>query len=126
MPSGDIVVKVSTAERLIPVEGAKVIIVKRNKDSKDTVLAMRNSGRSGMTMAVTIIAPEIALSRQPGKIKPFTSVDIRVEHPNYYPVYITGAQVFADTKSVQNVVLIPQALPKRNITENVYIIPQNL
>ncbi len=126
MPSGNLVVKVSTAGRLIPVEGATIFIAQRNGNGNDTILARRNTGRSGITESVTVETPEKSLSTQPGNELPFLEVDIRVEHPFYYPLYITGAQIFADTDSVQNVTLIPLAVPTENLTENVTITPQNL
>ena len=125
MPSGDVVVKVSTAERLIPVEGATVFIVNR-ESGRDNILASRSSGRSGLTGPVTVQTPDKALSISPGSDIPFTSIDIRIEHPRYYPHYISGAQIFASTQSIQNAVLIPLAVPTEKITDNVVITPQNL
>ena len=126
MPSGNIKVKVGTAERLIPVEGATVFIAQRNQNQKDTILAARKTDRSGETGDVRLETPERSLSESPGNDLPFTSVDIRVEHPRYYPYYIVDAQVFADTQSVQNISLIPLAIPTEKTTDNVFITPQNL
>lgn len=126
MPSGNVIIKVGTAGRLIPVEGATVFIAQRTPNQSDTILATRNTDRSGETESVTIETPEKRLSESPGNDLPFTSVDIRIEHPLYYPHYIVDAQIFADTQSVQNVNLIPLAMPTEKITDNVFITPQNL
>lgn len=126
MPSGNVIIKVGTADRLIPVEGAKVFIAQRNPNQNDTILATRNTDRNGETGFVTIETPEKSLSISPGNELPFTSVDIRIEHPGYYPHYISDAQIFADTQSVQNVNLIPLAIPTEKITDNIFITPQNL
>ena len=125
MPSGNVIVKVSTAEQLIPVTEAKVFVVNR-QNGKDTILASRTTGRSGITSQIVVETPEKSGSTSPGENEPFANIDIRVEHPHYYPYYITGAQVFADTQSVQSVVLIPLALPTEKRTENIVITPQNL
>ena len=126
MPSGNVIVKVGTADRLIPVEGAKVFVAQRNQNQNDTILATRNTNRSGETGIVIVQTPEKSLSERPGNDLPFTAVDIRVEHPGFYPHYISDAQVFADTQSIQNVNLIPLAIPTEKITDNVFITPQNL
>ncbi len=126
MPSGNIIVKVGTAERLIPVEGANVFIARKNEIENDTILASRRTNRNGETDKVNVDTPERNLSTQAGNIQPFAVVDIRIEHPGYYPHYIVDAQIFADTESVQNVNLIPLAIPTEKITDNVFVSPQNL
>ena len=126
MAEGSIVIKVSTAERLIPVENATVFIIKKNSGAADTILASRNTGRSGTAQSVTVETPDREESRTPQKSQPFSTVDIRVEHPMYYSFYIEDAQIFADTQSVQNVSLIPLAIPTEKRTETVFITPQNL
>ena len=126
MSSGSVVIKVGTADRLIPVEGAKVFIAQRTPNQKDTILATRNTNRSGETEIVVVETPEKSLSESLGNKSPFTSIDIRIEHPGYYPHYISDAQIFADIQSVQNVNLIPLAIPTEKLTDNVFITPQNL
>ena len=125
MSSGNIIVRVSTAEQLIPVADAKVFIVNR-QNGKDNILASRTTGRSGFTSQVPIETPEKSGSTSPGNKQAFANIDIRIEHPLYYPYYISGAQVFADTQSVQSAVLIPLAVPTEKRTENILITPQNL
>ena len=126
MPSGNVIIKVGTAGRLIPVEGATVFIAQKALNQNDTILAARKTDRSGETVGITVETPQRSLSESPGNDLPFTSVDIRVEHPLYYPHYISNAQIFADTQSVQNISLIPLAMPTEKITDNVFITPQNL
>ena len=125
MPTGNVVVRVSTAEQLIPVADANVFIVDR-RNGRDNILASRTTGRSGFAERVAVETPVKSSSTSPGDDKAFANIDIRVEHPFYYPYYITGAQVFADTDSVQNAVLIPLAVPTEKRTENIVITPQNL
>ena len=126
MASGNIIIKAGTAGRLIPVEGARVFVTRRNGGSNDSILALRITGRSGTTERVAVETPEKSIAAGPGRGEPFTSVDIRVEHPRYYTYYIKDAQVFADTESIQNVALIPLAIPTGNRSERVTVTPQNL
>lgn len=126
MASGSIIIKASTSGRVIPIENAKVFIVQQGENGSDRILASRITNGSGETNVIEIETPEKSLSTQPENGKAFETVNIRIEHPLYYTHYITGAQVFADTESVQNAVLIPLAIPTENITDNVIITPQNL
>lgn len=126
MALGSVIIKASTAERLIPVENATVFVVKSRENGSDNILASRITNGSGETTTIDIETPEKSLSTQPSDENVFTTVDIRIEHPLYYTHYITGAQIFADTQSVQNVTLIPLAIPTENITDRVIITPQNL
>lgn len=126
MASGSIIIKASTAGRLIPVEGATVFITQRTENGNDTIVASRNTGGSGLTSLINIETPEKSAGTSPGNGIPFTKVDVRVEHPLYYSYYITDAQIFADTESIQNVTLIPLAIPTENRTETVVVTPQNL
>lgn len=126
MASGSVIIKASTAGRLIPIENATVFIVQRGENGNNNILASRITGGSGETNIIDIETPEKSLSTQPSEEKAFTTVDIRIEHPLYYTHYITGAQIFADTESVQNATLIPLAIPTENITDRVIITPQNL
>lgn len=126
MASGSVIIKASTSGRLIPVEDATVFIVLRGQNGGENLLASRITSGSGETDIIAIETPEKSLSTQPGDEQAFTIVDIRIEHPLYYTHYITGAQIFADTESVQNATLIPLAIPTENITDRVIITPQNL
>lgn len=126
MASGSLVVKVSTAQNTIPIEDATVFIVKSNEAESDTILASRTTGRSGITQPVTIQTPDSSTSKSPGNDDSFMSVDVRIEHPLYYNYYIRGAQIFANVESVQNVALIPLAIPTQSRTETIIVTPQNL
>ncbi|MCI8285118.1 MAG: hypothetical protein HFE90_07640 [Firmicutes bacterium] len=62
-----------------------------------------------------------------GSEKPFTVVDIQIDHPQYYSVLIENAQIFPDQESRQRLQLIP--LPEfMSSSDNIIInvTPQNL
>ncbi len=125
MAEGRIIVKTSTSGMLIPVEDAKVFII-RKTEGKDNIIASRSTGRSGITDSIIVSAPDKINSQSPDGGRAYASVDIRVEHPLYYTLYIKDAQVFADTESVQRAELIPLAIPSGDKTKNIVITPQNV
>ena len=126
MASESLIIKASTFGRVIPIGNARVFISQRDENGGERILASRTTNGSGETNIIEIETPEKILSAQPGNAKAYETIDIRIEHPLFYTHYITGAQVFADTESVQNATLIPLAIPTENITDRVIITPQNL
>ena len=127
-PKGYIVTQVFTANQVIPVENASVLLTKKN-GGEDDLLGFFLTDSSGRTKPVEVETPDESLSREPGHKAPFAVVDIRIEHPSYYPVIIEDAQVFGGTTTLQLTEMIPVAdnlNPAREGAENVLVTPQNL
>lgn len=125
---GYIVTQVFTANQVIPVENASVLLTKKN-GGEDDLLGFFLTDSSGRTKPVEVETPDESLSREPGHKAPFAVVDIRIEHPSYYPVIIEDAQVFGGTTTLQLTEMIPVAdnlNPAREGAENVLVTPQNL
>ena len=125
---GYVVARVFTANQVLPIENASVLVTKRNGSGED-MLGFHITNSSGETQPIEVETPDIQLSQEPGNTTPFTSVDIRIEHPNYYPIIIHDAQVFADTTTEQRAEMIPIAenlTAAQEGTENVFVTPQNL
>ena len=125
---GYIVTQVFTANQVIPIENASVLLTKKNGGGND-MLGFFLTDSSGRTKPVEVETPDETLSREPGHEAPFASVDIRIEHPSYYPTIIEDAQVFGGRTTLQLTELIPVAEnmnPAREGAENVLVTPQNL
>lgn len=128
MAKGYLITQVFTAREAIPIENASVLVTKRN-GTGDDLLGFQFTNSSGETRRIEIETPEIGLSQEPGNVDPFTVVDIRIEHPSYYPITIHDAQVFANTTTDQRTEMIPVAdnlNPLQEGAENVFVTPQNL
>lgn len=105
MPAeGFIQVHVYTSDAQIPVPGAAVAIV----SDDGTLLAARLTNESGQIQSVAVKVPAASESRDPNfQGKPFTTVTIRVQHPNYEQIQVDNAQVFAGVMTLQPLELIP-------------------
>ena len=97
-------VHVDTSDAQIPVPGAAVAIV----SDDGTLLAARLTNESGQIQPVAVKVPAASESRDPNfQGKPFTTVTIRVQHPNYEQIQVDNAQVFAGVMTLQPLELIP-------------------
>ena len=124
---GTIITQVYTSRAQLPVENATVTILKSGENEKE-VLAHRVTDKSGKTSPVTFDTPALSLSQTPGNGIPFSIVDLKITHPEFYGVLVREVQVFPDTETIQNVELIPieETNSRFDVTETVNITPQNL
>lgn len=84
--------------------GAAVAIV----SDDGTLLAARLTNESGQIQPVTVQVPDASESRDPNfQGQPFTTVSIRVQHPDYEQIQVDHAQVFAGVITLQPLELIP-------------------
>ena len=123
---GSIITRVTLAGEVIPVKDALVTITKE-EGGREVLVSALKTDENGKTEPVYIDTPDTSLSLNPeNKTKPYTSVDIRVDHPGAYTLILKNAQVFPDNVSLLNISLIP--LPEgTNGGEEIIDIPgQNL
>lgn len=94
-----------------------------------TAIAMRTTDRSGQIRPIEIPVPDrsASLSPDPGEI-PFAVVNLYARKKGYEQIENENLQVFADTTTNQNLIMIPLSeLPgKWNQTEIFDTPPQNL
>lgn len=125
---GSIITRVFTSKAQLPIENASVTVYRDNGSGGSEVIAQRTTNSSGRTTPVVVDTPAIELSQNPGNINPFTIVNIRVSHPEFYNIVINDVQVFSDTITIQNADMIPieETNSKHDRTETVNVTPQNL
>lgn len=105
--NGNIIARVTLASESIPVKDA-VVTATTMKEDKQIFLGTRRTDENGKTTPIEVETPDIEYSLEPeNSVKPYTSVDIRVDHPSAYTVIIRNVQVFSDNTSLVNVSLIP-------------------
>lgn len=123
---GSVIAQVFTSRAQLPVENADVSILSTGEKSE--IIAQRITDKSGKTAEVDIDTPEISLSLTPGNENPFSSVNIKITHPEFYGILIRDVQVFSDTQTLQLTELIPieETDSRFDATETVNITPQNL
>lgn len=128
MQKGSLLVRTYISNMLIPVIGVRVTVTENNGNGEE-ILAFRVTDENGKTEIIEIDTPDMELSLdQNNTIKPFTSVNIKVEKEGFVIFTIEDVQIFANRLSEQNVEMIP--LPEKSEYDefnNIYIVtPQNL
>ena len=107
---GQLGVRVFTSRAQMTVEGATVIITKRQTPmtGKYDVLSTQTTDSSGNIHLVSIPTPASRESTEPYGIEPpFARCDVWVEHPGYEIMLIRDVQVFPGVESIQLVELLP-------------------
>ena len=125
--NGFLRVRVYTSRAQLPVEDATVT-VSQPGTTGSRLLATRITDESGLIPVLTLPTPEGEESTAPGTPKPYTPVDIIVDHPDYERVLIENAQIFPGVISEQNIPLLPiEERPQYwNLTEVFSVTPQEL
>jgi hypothetical protein len=125
---GSLTVNAYLSGETVPVFGAVVTVTKREGD-KDTLLGVRITDINGKTPELLIDTPDVDLSLSPQEgAVPFTSVDVRVDHPSVYTVITRNVQIFPGKLSIENVELIPLSdrFDSKDKEEEIDITPQDL
>lgn len=128
MQKGSLLVRTYIANMLIPIRDVRVTVTENNGNGEE-ILAFRLTDENGKTEIIEIDTPDMELSLdQNNTIKPFTSVNIKVEKEGFVIFVIRNVQIFANRLSEQNIEMIP--LPEKSEYDefnNTYIVtPQNL
>lgn len=128
MQKGSLLVRTYIANMLIPIRDVRVTVTENNGNGEE-ILAFRITDENGKTDIIEIDTPDMELSLdQNNTVKPFTSVNIKVEKEGFIIFVIKNVQVFANRLSEQNIEMIP--LPEKSEYDefsNTYTVtPQNL
>lgn len=104
--SGTIIVNVTTSNARIPVEGTTVIFQQQLPPGR--LLRVRITDSSGITSPLTVPTVDSSFSQSPAPSeRPWTGLDLRVEHPEFERLLLEGVQVFPGITTIQNVSLVP-------------------
>lgn len=107
--SGYIKAEITTAGGAVPIEGASVIITKREGD-RTLLIRMLTTDASGSTELVALPAPDIVYSETPDpESKPFSEYIMSIYAEGFYAVPEIIVPVFTTVKSIQPVSLVPLA-----------------
>ena len=103
---GYISARVYTSDAELPIEGALFSVTSLNNNVHN-LIGMRISDENGKTEPIEVESPDSSLSQSPGNSKPYTTVNIRVDHPDFKTFQVEGVQVFAGETSIQDAPMIP-------------------
>lgn len=126
---GSVVARVYTSDAKIPVQGATVIFTQITDGGGRELLGVRLTNFDGYTDPIYLDTPPLSDSRNYSPdTASYALVNITAEEARYGRILVQNAQVFSDTQTVQEFMLIPTpALPEQyGQTEIFSIPPQNL
>ena len=121
-------VRTYIADMLIPIRDVRVTVIENNGNGEE-ILAFRLTDENGKTEIIEINTPDMELSLdQNNTLKPFTSVNIKVEKEGFIIFVIKNVQIFANRLSEQSIEMIP--LPEKSeydeFSNTFTVTPQNL
>ena len=126
MPStGYIRIHAYQSKALIPLKDVAVAVTAAD----GTAIALRLTDRSGLAGPIEVPVPDLAAGQSPdtGQI-PFTAVNIYARLKGYEQIENENVQVFPDTVTVQDLVMIPLSeMPGAFDAREIFVTPpQNL
>ncbi len=98
--TGFLKVQVVAGRSIIPVPEARIVIIK-NLDGKEYVVADVTSDMNGMTIPVSLPAPPSQLSQTPENLTPYAVYDVRVSRDGYQAINNLNVPVFDKVVSIQ-------------------------
>lgn len=120
---GQIIIEVTSALGLIPVQNATVRIAYTAEP--ENTLEEVTTDENGQTQRLTLPAPPVELSLEPQDIRPYAEYDIGVSAPGYETVHVVGSELLADELSIQNITMNPVEEPDE-VRDDVVIEPHTL
>ncbi len=104
-----------------PIRDARISI--SNTLNPGATLEEVSSNVSGQTEAISLPAPPLEYSLEPGDVRPYAEYTLRVTAPGFKPATIEGTEILADAAAIQPVRLEPESDPEP--VENPILIPDH-
>ena len=98
-------VNVVNIQNNFPIENARVTIT--YKGEPESTLEQVQTNSSGQTEQVSLSAPPLELSLEPGIIQPYSEYNLLVEADGFDPLVVSGTEILADTTALQPVSMTP-------------------
>ncbi|MCI8565673.1 MAG: peptidoglycan-binding protein [Lachnospiraceae bacterium] len=98
-------VNVVSAANHFPISQATVSIAET--EEPDQTLEEVGTNASGQTPEISLPAPPLEYSMEPGEPRPYSEYTLRVTAPGFEPVLITGTEILPDVLALQPVQLRP-------------------
>lgn len=114
---GTLQISVTTQTGLKPVKGA-VIKISYTGDPTSTIEQL-NTNDSGQSETIALDAPPIEYSLAPSEVQPYSQYTIQVEAEGFKSIVISGTEILANTKAIQEVRLRP--IEPQPVQENIVI-----
>lgn len=103
-----------------PISDARVTIA--YEGAPEQVLEEVTTDSNGQTERITLKAPPVELSMEPGNIQPYAQYTINVFAPGFTAFNVTGTSIFADQTAIQPINMRPESPIAQSQS---IVIPQN-
>lgn len=114
---GSLQIHVTTQIGLKPIKNA-TIKISYTGDPTSTIEQL-NTNDSGQSETITLDAPPIELSLSPSEVQPYSEYTLQVEAEGFKSIVISGTEILANTKALQEVKLRP--VEPEMVEENIVI-----
>ncbi|SHJ82024.1 Putative peptidoglycan-binding domain-containing protein [Hathewaya proteolytica DSM 3090] len=123
--TGLLQVSLLNANKVAPIEGAKVKITKVGEGGAQTQSAEYTTGISGETINIELPTPDIENSMRPSEKLPYSLYDVDIENEGYVPLKIKGVQVMPEELAIQMGRVEPEQRGCRRQAEQVIVVDPN-
>lgn len=105
-----------------PIDGAQVQIT-RDSDPEQ-IIEQTTTNSLGQIPELTLPAPPVDYSMEPGANKPYEEYTITITAPGFEPFRVSGAEIFSGETAIQNASLLPDSPAISGDTE-LFVIPDH-
>ena len=119
---GMLSVNVTSDATNLPIDGAQVQITYNGEP--DRILEETTTNSLGQIQPLSLSAPPVEYSMEPGANKPYAEYTISISAPGFEPFRISGEEVFSGETAIQNASLLPISPPISGDTE-LFVIPDH-
>ena len=103
---GNLQVNVVSIINNFPINDATVRISYKGEPSQTVEEVTTNS--SGQTEQVSLSAPDLQYSLNPGNVQPYSEYNLEISAPGFKTQYISGTEILPDSTAIQPVALEPE------------------
>lgn len=103
---GTLKIQATTARETMPVSGVLIEVSKDFNGTKKLFYSLKTD-QNGIVDGILLPAPDKKMSQTPSEKPPFSTYDIRAEHPGYIQENYINVPIFEGIKSIQPVRLKP-------------------
>ena len=106
--TGFLIVNVVSANEALPIKDAQIYIRGNDEQNKNEFFEL-TTDESGLTKVLSLKTPPKELSLTPGNPAGYSSYNIYVNVPDYYPREFTSIPIFDGVTSLQRINLVAKA-----------------
>ena len=110
-------VNVVSIQNNFPISGASVTIA--SKANPEQIIERISTNSSGQTQQVSLPAPPLEYSFDPGGPVPYSEYVVSVEAEGFQPFTVTGTEILPDSTAIQPIRLTPENQPEASDTANI-------